>query len=298
MGTGNQTQTLEQRSPEWFEARKGRITASIVGAILGHAPYMSRDDAMRSMVRAAVGAPSEFTGNIATEYGTRNEENALFEYRLLTGATVDLVGFVQHEDWAICDVGGLIGGQGGLEIKCPFGKRSEKHPEFLSIIDGDLPHYYDQVQFSLWVTGRKWWDFFQWSVNGNRTESVHVDQSWRDENLPRLRQFYAEYLAALDDPADYISDKRVTIDTPEASRMVAEYDELAEAIENATAKRKELLEQMVTLSGGKNAIVAGRKLTETQRKGSVSYAKALAKYAPKADLEPFRGKASSSWGLK
>ena len=65
--------TEEQRSPAWFEKRKGRVTGSIVGAILGLSPYMTRADAMRSMVRAAIGAPSEFTGNVATEYGTMHE---------------------------------------------------------------------------------------------------------------------------------------------------------------------------------------------------------------------------------
>ena len=70
---------MEQRTWEWFEARKGRITASSVGAILGHAPYATRDDVMRRMVREYHGAPEEFEGNIATEYGTRNEAGALTE---------------------------------------------------------------------------------------------------------------------------------------------------------------------------------------------------------------------------
>lgn len=47
---------MEQRSEEWFEARKNRITASAVGAILGNAPYATRDDVMRRMVREYHGA--------------------------------------------------------------------------------------------------------------------------------------------------------------------------------------------------------------------------------------------------
>ena len=42
---------MQQNTPEWHAARKGRVTASMVGAILGVAPYMTRADAMRRMVR-------------------------------------------------------------------------------------------------------------------------------------------------------------------------------------------------------------------------------------------------------
>lgn len=292
---------MEQRSPEWFEARKGRITASIVGAILGRAPYMTRDDALRSMVRETLGAESEFTGNVATDYGSFHEAGALQEYRMETGNDVEAVGFIAKEDWAGFSPDGIVKGKDrGLEIKCPYSLRNGVTPEkgFKSIFDDELAHYYDQVQFSMWCGGFDKWDFFQWCPNGTRLEPVDVDQEWRDENLPKLRQFYAEYLDALKDPDEYLAPKRVIIDTPEAQRIVAEYDELKEAIENAEARRKELLAEMVRIADGKNADFAGRKLTETKRQGSISYAKAIAKYAPDADLEPFRGKASSSWGLR
>ena len=52
--------TMEQRSTEWFAARKGRVTGSSVGAILGLSPFMSPDDVMRRMVRERNGAASEF----------------------------------------------------------------------------------------------------------------------------------------------------------------------------------------------------------------------------------------------
>jgi putative phage-type endonuclease len=287
---------MEQKSTEWFAARKGRVTASIVGAILGVAPYMTRAEAMRRMVRDAHGAESEFTGNIATEYGTRNEAWALTEYMMETGNAVEAVGFITRDDWAGCSPDGLIGEEGGLEIKCPFGLRKDKTPAFKSIFD--QPHYFDQVQFSIWVTNRSWWNFYQWSPNGTSMEKVMWSGSWQDQNLPKLRQFYAEYLAELENPDEHLAAKRVEIDTVEAARMVAEWDQLAEAIERAEERKKDLLADMVRIAGDRNAVFAGRKLTKTERAGSVSYAKALAKYAPSADLEPFRGKGSSFWGLK
>ena len=310
---------MEQRSEEWFEARKGRVTASMVGAILGVSPNLSRAGAMRRMVRDAHGAEPEFTGNIATQYGERNEDGAVAEYRMETGNKVQKVGFVTKEDWAGCSPDGLINDDGGLEVKCPFGKRET----------GDLiplaeqPHYYGQVQFSLWVTGRKFWHFYQWTAHQTKLECVLPDQAWLDENLPKLRQFHAEFLA--EDPAPHLEAKRVEVDTLEAARIVAEYDQIAEANEalakpplvglalsrslgfivvgrlasrHSEARKKELLAEMVRLSGDRDAVFAGRNLTKISKAGAVSYAKAVAELLPGADLEKWRGKPSTYWMLK
>lgn len=294
---------MEQRTAEWHEARKGRITASAVGAILGNSPFASRDDVMRRMVREWHGAESEFTGNIATEYGTFHESGALAEYQMETGNAVDAVGFITREDWAGCSPDGLVGLVGGFEIKCPFGKRKMAADDQFKPL-ADQPHYRDQVQFSIWVCERAWWDFYQWSpgAGGESRSDLHREtpcSKWRASALPKLRQFYAEYLHERDhNAAPYLEPKRVVIDTLEAARMVAEYDELQEAIDRATERKKDLLADMVKAAGGKNAVFAGRNLTLTERQGAIAYAKAVKELAPDADLEKWRGKASSFWGLK
>lgn len=287
---------MEQRSQEWFAARKGRITASAVGGILGLDPYTDRSGVMRRMVREAIGEPNEFTGNIATEYGKNNEAGALIEFEMETGLTVQTVGFVTREDWAGCSPDGLIETHAGLEIKCPFGKRKDAAPVFKTL--DEQQHYYAQIQFCMWVTGRPVWEFYQWASGGTRHDSVSVDLEWQAENLPILRQFHAEFLHEVEHNANtYLGPLLASVDTPKAHQMVAEWDQLGEAIDNATARRKELLAEMVAIAGKNDSIFAGRKLTEVARKGSVSYAKAFAKLLPNADLEPFRGKVSKHWRL-
>ena len=292
---------MEQRSQEWFEARRGRITASSVGAILGNSPNATRADVMRRMVREWHGAENEFTGNIATEYGQRNEAGALAEYMMDTGNKVEAVGFITREDWAGASPDGLIGADGLLEIKCPFGLRdagTEDKPLAFKPLS-DQPHYYDQVQFQLWVTGRDWCAFYQWAPKGSAQEIVLQDAEWQAVNLPLLRQFYAEYLYQRDECADlHLGLKRQIIDTPEAARIMAEYDQISEAIENATARKKELLDDLVRMAGGKDAVIAGRNVTKVERTGAISYAKAVAKLLPDANLEKWRGKASSYWMVK
>ena len=287
---------MEQRSLAWFEARAGRITASVVGAILGNAPYATRDDIMRRLVRAYHGAPEEFEGNIATEYGTRNEAGALTEYIMETGNEVEQIGFVNYEHWAGCSPDGLIGEDGGLEIKCPFGLRKDEEPVFKPL--KEQRHYYDQIQFSLWVTGRKWWDFYQWSPNGTMLERVEVDEMWQGFALPTLRQFHAEYVDERKTPDVHLEPKRPIIDTPEAHRIIAEYDQICEALDRAEERKKELIADMVKIAGAKNVVFAGRKLTKTEKAGAIAYAKAVKALLPDADLEPYRGKPSSYWGVK
>jgi len=286
---------MKQRSPEWFAARRSRITASMVGAILGVAPYMTRADAKRAMVREALGEEREFTGNIATEYGTNNEAGALIDYRLETTHEVEELAFIAKEDWAGASPDGLVGKKGGVEIKCPYGLRKAESPVPFKTL-ADQPHYYAQVQFTLWITGREWWHFFQWCPAGTKLELVKPDTDWQDENLPKLRQFHAEYLYELkNNPDEYRAPKRAVIDTPEAHKMVAELDELNEAIALATERKKDLLDSMVSMAGGKNADFAGRKLTQVSREGSVSFARVVKEHCADVDLEPYRGKASRYW---
>lgn len=273
--------------------RKGRVTASMVGAILGNNPWMTRDDAMRRMVRDYHGAEPEFTGNIATEYGNANEPNAILDFQMETGLTVSKSDFIMREDWAGCTPDALCSDGWGLETKCPFSLRDggEFKPLWVQ------PHYGDQVQFSLWVTGWPGWYFAQWQPNDFTYCPVEPSKPWQDANTPRLRQFYAEYLDELDNP-DHLQPKRVTIDTPEAARMVREYDELCEQIELANERKKDLLADMVRVAGERNADFAGRKLTLTCKAGAVSYAKAIKALCPDADLEKWRGKPQEYWGLK
>ncbi len=283
-----------QRSPEWFEQRRGRLTGSMAGAALGIAPYQSKDDCLRALVRDMNGMESEFKGNVATEYGSANEELARSAYEIETGNTVQEAGFVPFDDWTGASPDGYVGNDGLIEIKCPFGKRKDDEPEFASI--EDQPHYYAQIQVQLFVTSREWCHFWQWSPNGYRLEMVRYDRDWINENLPRLKAFW--WKARESDPADYEGPKRKVIDTPEAEKLIAEYDELNEAIENASKRKKDIIARLVHIADSKDAKVAGRNLTLVKRAGSVSYAKALKDIAPDADLEPYRGKPSESWQVR
>lgn len=281
---------VKQGTSDWFKSRVGRITGSSVGAILGVDPWRSADDVLRAMVRSYHGAESEFTGNIATEYGNRMEPEAVEQFKLESGLNVEEVGFFPYEDWAGASPDGKCIDGNGLEVKCPFGKR--KGGDFKSL--DEQPHYYAQMQFEALCSGFPAVWFYQWSPYNSKLELVEKDQDWLDENLPKLRQFYAFYLSELDNP-EHLSPKRVTVNTQETKRLLDEYDQLKEAVANATERQKEVQEELVKACGERDAEAWGRKITLVEKAGAVSYAKVVKEHLPKLDLEPYRGKSSIYW---
>ena len=279
---------IEQRTPAWYHQRKGRVTGSNVGAILGVDPWRSPEDVLRAMVRSYHGAESEFSGNIATEYGNRMEADAVEQFKLESGLDVEEVGFFSYEDWAGASPDGKCSDGNGLEVKCPFGKR--KGGNFKSL--DEQPHYYSQMQFEMLCAGFPAVWFYQWSPHNSKLELVEKDQNWLDENLPKLRQFYSFYLSELDNP-EHLSPKRVTVNTQETKRLLDEYDQLKESMDNAKERRDEVQAELVKACGERDADAWGRKITLCERKGNVQYSKVPELKG--VDLEPYRGKDSSYW---
>lgn len=284
---------MEQRSSEWFEARKKRVTGSVAGAILGLCKWRTPADVMRAMVRDALGAEREFVGNIATEYGQNNEQNALDDFELETGLSVDDVGFVIHPeiDWMGASPDGLVNDDAVLEIKCPYFKRDGG--EFLSYID--QPHYYAQMQLEMFCTGRKKCFFYQWSAYSSRIEVIEFSQPWIDANLPRLEAFYQQFLKELKDPERHLAP---LVATKSAKDIAAEYDAAQVAFELAKERLEAAKLAMIEAAGGVKSSICGHLVYEVERKGSVSYAKAIKDHLPDLDLEPYTSKPSKYWVIK
>lgn len=274
--------------------RRGRLTGSNVGAALGLNPWKTPEDLIRQMVRDYHGAESEFTGNIATEYGQAHEPLAIMDYFGVTGILPEPCGFFVHpdHDWLGATPDGLIEDHGLIEVKCPFGLRNKPEPEFKSA--KDQPHYYAQMQVEMACAGRHWVDFYQWAKAGDCIERVDFDHEWWAENLPKLRAFYDWYLSEMDNPA-HLEDAIYEVNTMGAKSLLDEYDALKTTIDDAEARKKEVMAELVKIAKERDAILWGRKLTKVERKGNVQYAK-----IPELkglDLEPYRGAAVEFWKL-
>lgn len=176
---------IEQGSEEWLQLRLGWITASrfkdVISNGRGGAPSKTRKSYLYQLAAEAItGELTESYSNEYMEWGTQTEPQARAMYELDSGNDVDEVTFIKWNQ--VNKVGispdGLVGGNGGLEIKCP--KTTTQIETFLS---GKMPTCHKaQVQGSLWVTGREWWDFVSFDPRIDGEASYVCYRQYRDDD--------------------------------------------------------------------------------------------------------------------
>lgn len=153
---------IDQGTPEWHAIRAGIPTASNFDKIIK--ANGSRSDQAKTYIHQLVGerllghAEDGFKSEWM-ERGTELESEARALYEFISGNDVCQVGFMRLGYPSCgCSPDGLVGDDGGLEIKCP---KLSTHIKYA--LSGKLPSdYHRQVMGSLFVSGRKWWDFMSY----------------------------------------------------------------------------------------------------------------------------------------
>lgn len=150
---------MDQRSDEWFELRKGLLTISnaqtISNAGKGLETYCYEVVAEKY---------SENTDNYQSKYmerGVELEEQARNLYELQFSKVEQVGGIKNMGVW--CSPDGLVGTEGGMEVKCP------NDVNFLKIlVQGEKAiekKYLWQCQGGMLISERKWWDLVFYSAN-------------------------------------------------------------------------------------------------------------------------------------
>ncbi len=152
-----------QGSAEWHADRLGKITCSHLGNVLKSQTTKAYQNYMGELIGEILSGEAEGPPTTkAMQWGHDYEAEAVEQYQKATGNVCTEVGFIDHPTES--RVGGspdrLIGDDGGLEVKCPYG--TKKHVEYL--LGECLPKEHEaQVQGGMWVTGRQWWDFVSYT---------------------------------------------------------------------------------------------------------------------------------------
>jgi putative phage-type endonuclease len=282
---------MNQGTIEWRQQRVGRVTASRVGAILGISPFTSRKALLKEMVKEAMG---EIHENDAPplRWGREKEPDARSEYQALY-CSEDVVetGLLQHAlyEWLAASPDGLVGGDGMLEIKCPYGKRDDKCPEFKSA--KDQPSYWHQIQCQLYVADRKWCDLFQWNPHDHALERVERDPDWFESVKDQLIEFMAEFEEALSEAVAGGSDSVLCSDSWDAATQAYIQADVAEKAAKAAKEdaRKALIDLLSDRPELADECIRVQRIDSV---GSVSYSK-MAKELAGEDFddiaERFRG---------
>lgn len=151
-----------QRSPEWFAARCGKVTASRLYDVMtrtksGYAA--SRQNYMAELIcQRLTGKPEEGFTNAAMMRGTELEPVAREMYALNEfDAVISEVGLIDHPTIAgfAASPDGLVNDDGLIEIKCP---NTWTHLQTLKTGVPKRQHLL-QMHAQMMCTGRKWCDF-------------------------------------------------------------------------------------------------------------------------------------------
>lgn len=186
MATFSSMRNAVQGTEEWFDARRGKLTSSQIGVVLGWNRFKSRDELA---IQYTTGESKKFVSE-ACHYGTDHEEEARTRYaRYLErtqGLTVVETGFWVNEhsvnecfvgeergdaekeefcrriggspDGIVCDRNGNR--VGCIEIKAPcYGFRIS--PKFKNNMQ-----YMLQAQVNCWLLDVPWCDFIVWTPQG------------------------------------------------------------------------------------------------------------------------------------
>jgi len=151
-----------QGSEAWLESRLGRPTASNFGKLItpmGKASASSQGYIDELIAQRITGEIPEFFKSSAMERGNELEPAAKALYEFTHDVEVKEVGLCLHDKFECgASPDGLIGYEGGLELKCPL-----PHTHVSYLRDGCIPQkYIPQVQGCLWITEREWWDFMSY----------------------------------------------------------------------------------------------------------------------------------------
>lgn len=160
-----------------------------------------RSKYMRRLVAERLtGKPMETfaTGSWAKnlERGHEQEPYARMAYEARTGVIVNEVGIIDHASLMVaCSPDGLIDDDGGAEIKSVI-----PTTQLETILGGAYPTTHKpQVQGSLWVTKRRWWDFCSFSPDMPEKHRLYVFRVYRDEEyIKTIETEVITFLADMD----------------------------------------------------------------------------------------------------
>lgn len=178
----------EQRSPEWFEERRHRLTSSDVDSVLGTNKYNKPDDIL--FKKCGISAP--FTGNKYTKHGQEYEDEAIDIYCKLYGKKTHSFGLLPHPTipWLGGSPDDITTDGIVIEVKCPYTR---------PIKMGEIPeHYVGQVKMNMEIADLDKAVFIEYRPAHMTPDNkmilnvveVNRDRTWFENILPVLDSFW------------------------------------------------------------------------------------------------------------
>jgi putative phage-type endonuclease len=202
---------INQGTLEWFEQRRGHLTASRMSDVLakgksGEAVTRAKYR-MQLVAERITGLVAESFTSAAMEWGVEHEKFARIRYEADTGYFVDEAAFCFHPTikWLGASPDGTISGVNALiEIKCP---NTQTHLEYR--LDNKPPSkYVNQMQCQMWVTGADWCDFVSYDPRVPEHLQLFISRLQRDNDLiAKMEIETIKFLGEVDDAINQLEKK-------------------------------------------------------------------------------------------
>jgi putative phage-type endonuclease len=192
---------MGQRTPEWLQARVGKVTASRVGDLMARTRNgwaASRQSyAIELIVERLTGQPAEKYVSAAMAWGIDMEPEAKLAYERKAGMRILECGFLPHPkiEMAGASPDGLVGDFGLIELKCPT---SATH--IATLLGEPIDRkYVQQIQMQLACTGRAWVDWVSYDPRLPEPFDLFVERVHRnDEEIDQLEYEINNFIEEID----------------------------------------------------------------------------------------------------
>ena len=165
-----------QRTPEWIEIKRGKMSASNAETIIANGKGLETY-IYNLMAEYYSSAEKENYINADMQRGIDLEPEARLEFEFYTNLDVQEVGFIEYNEFIGVSPDGLIGDDGLIEIKCPNDSIYFK----VLLSDNIKPEYIAQMQMQMYVTDRQYCYFV--SYNPNFEKSLYIKKINRDKEM-------------------------------------------------------------------------------------------------------------------
>ena len=154
---------IEQRSAEWFQMRKGRITSSEIYKIMGKGDFSETAKTyLLEKVCELYGGVTEPATGAALSWGTDLEPVAIEHYEKLVDVKVEKASFIPIGEYYGGSPDGTITPDGIIEVKCPFKSANHFKHGMINTVEKFkkiAPNYYWQCVSNMVCAKAKWCDF-------------------------------------------------------------------------------------------------------------------------------------------
>ena len=202
---------LEQGSEEWLAARCGLLTASTIGRLLTPTLKVADNETSRGVLETLVA--ERITRHVEYVHPSMDMQRGSLDEPLARDAYSQQYAPVQEIGFAVREINGhrlgaspdgLVGSDGGLEIKSRLGKA-----QLRTFLADEVPAMHlAQIQTCMLVLNRDWWDYCSyaggWPLYVKR---VYADARWHGAIRDALDSF-EENAARMIDAYHYRADGR------------------------------------------------------------------------------------------